>query len=119
VFPQPPIHVETVRVGVDLDDLVVFGSRGDDLGHVDGVAFTHEQQPARRMGEHRDLRMRQRLADAFGHLVRVHIESLMDGGHNIVEQRQRLVVKIERAIAKNVALGAEENAEAFPGATWR
>jgi hypothetical protein len=80
--------------------LLCFRGGGDDLGHVDGVAFALQQQAARRMAEHRDLRMRERFADAFGHLLGVHGEALVDAGDDVVEQRERLVVEIERAVAR-------------------
>ena len=48
-------------------------------------------------------------------VVGVHVEAVVDGGNDVIEQRQRLVVEIERAVGQDVALGAEEDAEAFLG----
>ena len=93
--------------------LLVFGGGFDDGGHVDRVAFAFQQQPARRMRQHRDPRMRQRLADALGHASAGMLKPLMHGGDDVIEQRQRLVVEIERAVGQDVALGAEEDAETF------
>jgi len=65
------------------------------------------------MTEHRDQRMRERFADALRHFLSVHGEALVDAGDDVIKEGERLVVKIERAIGEDVALGAEEDAETF------
>ena len=65
VLPETPVHIEAIGVGIDLDDFAVLRGSGDNLGHIDGVAFAFQQDAARGMAEDRDPRVRQGFADAF------------------------------------------------------
>ena len=41
----------------------------------------------------------------FGHFFGVHGEALVDAGDDVIEERERLVVEIERAVGQDVAFG--------------
>jgi hypothetical protein len=66
---EPPVHVEAVRVGVDLDRGAVLGGRGEHRVHVDRVRVALEEQAPGGVAEHGEERVGHGAADARGHLA--------------------------------------------------
>ena len=70
-----------------------------------------EQKPSGRMTPHRDVRVGERLRDAFGHLGVFHLKPAVDRAHDEVEALEQIGVVVERAVGQNVALDAVEDAD--------
>ena len=112
---RPPavggVEVEPVRVRVDFDHRARLGRRGDHGVEVDRVAVAGQQEPARRVAEHRHPRVSHRPDDPRGHLGTRQAERRMDARDDIVEPGEHVVGIVERPVGEDVALGPLEQAE--------
>ncbi len=114
-LPPAPVHVQTPRAGVELDDGAGFRGGIDHGSHVHIVSRALQQQPSREMSQHGDVRILNGSNDALRHLRLGQIEDVVHGGDHIIELAHNLVTEIEAAILENVHLAAGKDAEALFG----
>ena len=107
--PVPPVQVESLRMGVELDGHAVRHRGIDHLRHVDRVAFALEQQPAGRMPQHGRARVFEGADDARRHFRLAQREGRVHRHDDIVELAQDRFVEIQPAVRQYVALHSGQN----------
>ena len=117
--PPAPVHVEPPGAGIDFDDRAGLGGRLDDCGDVHPIGITGEQETAREMPHHRDMRIANRADDPLGHGLLIGRKSRVNRRDDIVERQEHLVGKIEITLLEDVAFRPREEPESrllkFPG----
>lgn len=98
-------EIEALGVGVDLEQHPMVARGGDDLREIDRRRLALSDQAAGRMRQRVDPRMGDRGEDTLRHRLLAHPELRVDGGEDVVELLQRLVVEIELAVLEDVDLG--------------
>src|SRR5690606_39022364 len=106
-----PVHIQPVRIGVQLQRHMMLGTGRDHGFVVYRIAFTGEQEPTRRVAQDGGVRILYRREEALGGFGLGHVELRVDARHDEVEAGQHLVVVVEAAIGQDVALYAAEDAE--------
>ena len=86
-------------------------ARGEHLLEVDLVRLAAIDQPARRMGDDRDVRILECTEDAFGDLLARLILAVMDAGHDPIGFGEHIVRQVHAAFFEDVALDAFEHEE--------
>ncbi len=110
----PPVEVETMRVGVDLDDHVFDRAAASmSAGTSTWYPSRASKQPPRRVAEDRRVRILDRADDPPGHVGFAHAEVLMDGDHDEIEEIEDLGRIIERSVGEDVRLDPVKNAKAL------
>ena len=64
------------------------------------------------MPEHGHVRVGDGFEQALGHFLLGQVERVVDTGHHVIEFREKVIVKVEAAIAQDVHLAASEDFEA-------
>jgi len=97
-----PVQIQPVGVGVQFQGLAELGRCVEHLLDVDGVGLTGQEEPPRGMGQDGGERMLQGRDDAARHFLGGQVEPGMDGGDDEIEQRQRVVVIIQRSVGQDI-----------------
>lgn len=113
------LRIEPVGQRVDLHGDA--GARGGvhHCVHVERVGRPAQQQPPRRVAQHVDVRVGDRLQQARGHLVAILIEGRVDRRDHHIEGGQAVVSEIERPVRADVAFDAREETDAVDLAVER
>ena len=110
VGPEPPVHVEPVGIGVQLDPGAGFGAGVDDGLLVDLVRLAFEEQAAGEMAEDVDEGILRGADDARGVVGFIRGKTGVKAGDDDVEFGEQVVVEIE-LVLEDVHLGAGQQTE--------
>ena len=105
-------QVEPVRAAVDLEEGARPGGGLDDGLDVELVPVPAPEQPARRMGDHVDVRVLDRGEQPARRPLGVLTLADVQRGDDPVEPGEQLVVVVQRPVDHHVDLGAGEQREA-------
>jgi hypothetical protein len=110
VLPEAPVHVETIRVGVEFDPGASFGAGVDNGLLIDLVGFALEKESSCQMAEHVDVGVLRGANDAVGVVGFVAGKAGMEAGDDDIEFGKEVVVEIE-TVLEDIDFGAGEQAE--------
>src|SRR5206468_493377 len=109
---MPPVEIEPMRVGIQLDGDALLGGLLDHSLDVESIRFARQEQTAGGMRENREKRLVERSKHALRHRWPVHPEARVNrSDHEIKPREQRLVV-VETPIGEDVGFDSLEDAEA-------
>ena len=111
LFPPAPVEIETPGVAVELDHGVVGGAGVDDFGDVELVGLALKEETAAEVAEHGDVRIFHGAENALGHFVLGQLKRVVNAGDDVVQFRQKIVLKVQAAIPQDIDFRTGENPE--------
>src|SRR6476469_8963045 len=86
-----PIQVETIAAAIDLDQFSMLRCRLDQLGHVDTIAGSRQEEPPRGMSQNGDIGICEGATYAARLIIFRQIESAMNGRDDEIELCKQVV----------------------------
>lgn len=114
VVEDAPIEVESMWIGVDLDDDVVCDGGVDDFIDIEGVGFAAEKQASGDMADHGCRRVLDGFDDAFSHGFFGEVKLAVDRSDNKVELVEDVLWVVEATICQDIGFDAFEDLEIVP-----
>src|SRR5579884_677583 len=106
---KTPIQIEARWMSIDLDTRAMLRRRVNDRLDINIVALAAEQEPSGRMSNN----IHEGIGDGANHALRLlltrEVKLAVNRSHHEIQASQRLVGKVERAIAQDVALGSMQD----------
>src|SRR5438093_10691127 len=112
-WPPAPVEIEPFRRRIEFDPGAGARRGVENGGDVNLVRLALQKQATSRMRQNSDEPILHRANHARGHVRFAQIKNGMDGRDYVVELRQNVVWKIERAFAQNVAFNPSKQAKAI------
>ncbi len=104
------VQIETVHGAVDLEGHPRFVSGAEDAFEVQFQRLAFANQPAGRMPENVNMRIRERIEQAARGLIFVMTKQRVNRGDNDIQPRENLIGIIQLAAGQDINFGSDQNA---------